>query len=96
MDDLLYAAKKSHIKESKFNFKQEFLKSKSSITILELNHYIKLIPVFEPTSKIVIFWEIFHIITILTIFFWMPFKFSFGIDQNETLFFLPNVYHKIF
>lgn len=56
---------------------------------------MKVFPVFEPTSKVVIVWEVFHIIVILAIFFWMPFKFSFGVKQDDRLPVLPSVSHVI-
>lgn len=48
--------------------------------LIWLHQTLKCLPVLEPSSIIVILWEIFHVITILIIFFWLPFNLSFGIS----------------
>jgi hypothetical protein len=61
---------------------------------------LNLLKVFEPNGVLFITWEIFHMFTILVIFFWIPFKLSFNIQAGSNLiednvleFLKPSVYY---
>jgi len=42
--------------------------------------------VIDPISTFVIFWDVFHLITIILVFFWLPYKISFNTNYILALF----------
>ena len=47
---------------------------------------LKLFPILDQSSYLVIGWQILHILTIITVFFWTPFNISFGITYDQIVF----------
>lgn len=75
MDDLTYY----EIAENNTSPKYKIIKQNVLQTALKLIEILNLLRVFEPNGVIFIIWEIFHMFTILVIFFWIPFKLSFNV-----------------
>lgn len=46
--------------------------------------------VIDPVSRFVVFWDVFHLFTIILIFFWLPYKISFETKYIINLFEIEN------
>ncbi|CAD8123877.1 unnamed protein product [Paramecium sonneborni] len=47
---------------------------------------LRFFPILDQSSYLVIGWQIIHILTIITVFFWTPFNISFGITYQQIVF----------
>ncbi|CAD8122803.1 unnamed protein product [Paramecium sonneborni] len=47
---------------------------------------LRFFPILDQSSYLVIGWQIIHILTIITVFFWTPFNISFGIIYQQIVF----------